>query len=360
MRILVADDARINREILYDMLSDEYEILMAENGEEALAVMQERLADITAVLLDLHMPKVDGFAVLDAMQEKDWIKRVPVLIISGETAPQAERLCLEKGVADFIHRPFDPSIVKNRIKNSISLYSYKNRLEEQVQEQTKVVRRQYRLLRAQADEMKKNSDKLVEILATVVENRNLEGGDNIRRVKGFTKILAQKMMELYPEYGLDDNQIEAIASASILHDVGKIAISDKILLKPGRLTPEEFDYMKTHTIKGGEIINSIHGVWNDGFRKLCYEICRHHHERYDGKGYPDGLKGDQIPVSAQIVSVADVYDALVCERVYKAAIPKEQAYHMILDGECGVFSPKLMECFRNAKTEMEELAEEIC
>ncbi len=360
MKILVAEDATINREILREMLEQEYELQMAHDGAQALQMLEAQAHDIDAVLLDLNMPRVNGYAVLDEMKKREWIDNIPVLIISGETEPKAEQYCLEMGAADFIHRPFVPSIVKNRIRNSIYLYSYKNKLEEKVAEQTETMRKQCVLLKRQAEEMKKSSDKLVEILATVVENRNLEGGEHIRRVKGFTRIMAMKMMEMYPEYGLDVKRIDAIASASTLHDVGKIAITDKILLKPGKLTPEEFDYMKSHTTRGGEIINSIEDVWNDDFRTLCYEICRHHHERYDGRGYPDALKGDEIPISAQIVSVADVYDALICERVYKAAIPKDKAFWMICNGECGVFSPKLIECFRSARKEMEKLADEIC
>lgn len=360
MKILVAEDAKINREILQEMLSEDYEVEMAEDGAKALELLEKCVTSVSAFLLDLHMPKLDGFAVLDEMQKKGWMSKVPVLIISEETSAEAEKFCLEKGVADFIHRPFEESIVKNRIRNIINLYSYKNKLEEKVGEQTKVVRRQYGLLQIQAEQIKKNSEKIVEILATVVENRNLESGQHIRRVKGFTRILACQMMENYPEYGLDKKTIENITSASALHDIGKIAITDKILLKPGRLTADEFEYMKSHTTRGCEIINSINDIWNDDFQKLCYEICRYHHERYDGKGYPDGLKGDEIPIAAQIVSVADVYDALVCERVYKDAIPKETAYHMILDRECGIFSPKLMECFRKSKRDFEKLADELC
>lgn len=360
MKILVADDAEINREILSEMLSADYEIEMAEDGVKALNILEKCIDEISAFLLDLHMPKVNGFTVLDEMKKRDWMKKLPVLVISAEDSMSAEKHCLEMGVADFIHRPFEESIVKNRVRNIIDLYSYKNKLEKKVEKQTIALRKQCGLLQQQAEVLKKNNEKIVEILATVVENRNLESGQHIRRVKGFTRILACQMMKRYPEYGLDESMVEKIVSASSLHDIGKIAITDKILLKPGKLTDDEFEYMKSHTTRGGEIINSIEDIWDDDYRKLCYDICRYHHERYDGKGYPDGLSGNEIPVSAQIVSVADVYDALVCERIYKDAIPKEKAYHMILNGECGVFSPKLMECFRKSKSDFEKLADEIC
>lgn len=185
----------------------------------------------------------------------------------------------------------------------------------------------------------------------------LESGQHIERVKGYTKLLAEQLMKDYPEYGLTSDKVSVITSASALHDIGKIAIPDAILMKPGKLTQEEFEYMKSHTTKGGEILNSIKNVWDEEYGKVSYEICRHHHERYDGRGYPDGLKGEQIPLSAQIVSIADVYDALVNERVYKSAFPKEKAFQMIVTGECGVFSPKLLDCFWNARRAFERLAD---
>ena len=196
----------------------------------------------------------------------------------------------------------------------------------------------------------------MDVLGTVVEYRNLESGEHIKRVKEFTNILAEKAAEKYPEYGLTPEKIAVIVAASPLHDIGKIAIKDSVLLKPGRLTDEEFEYMKSHTIRGCELLDSIKEDWNDDTMKYAYEICRHHHERYDGKGYPDGLVGDEIPICAQLVSVADVYDALVNERCYKDAFSKEDAYRMIITGECGVFSPKLMESFRKVRPAFEKLA----
>ena len=241
---------------------------------------------------------------------------------------------------------------------SVELYLYKRELEGNLEKQTDTILRQYELLKKQADKLKESNVRIIEILGTVVEGRDLESGEHIKRVKGFTSILANQVKEHYPEYGLDDGKVHMIAEASVLHDVGKISIPDNILLKPGRLTPEEFDVMKTHAAKGSEILESITDVWDEEYGRLSYDICRHHHERYDGKGYPDGLVGDEIPISAQIVSIADVYDALVSVRVYKDARPKDEAYRMILDGECGTFSPKIIECFKNAKEEFEKLADE--
>lgn len=356
-KVLVVDDAEVNRELLGEMLKDEYEILKAEDGEVALKLIWEHQEEIAVILLDLIMPKMDGYAVLEEIQSNNWTDKIPVLIISGESSIETEARCFDYGISDFIKKPFDNKLVKKRVKNIVDLFAYKNNLEEKVDEQTQTLRKQYKILHMQAEELHQHKAKIIEILGTVVEYRNLESGEHINRVKGFTKIMAEKMMEKYPEYGLTPRDVEIISSAAALHDIGKIAIPDNILLKPGRLTPEEFDCMKTHTTKGCEILESIEGAWDDEYGKVSYEICRYHHERHDGKGYPDALKEDEIPISAQLVSVADVYDALVTERVYKHAIPKDEAFQMILDGKCGTFSPKLMDCFKDVRKDFEELAD---
>lgn len=357
-KILIVDDAELNRELLADILEDDYTIEMAEDGDEAIKKIKEDHRGFRAVLLDLQMPKTDGFAVLEEMRKNGWLDRIPVLIISGEQAIEIENRCFELGVSDFIHKPFEPSLVKNRVKNNVDLFIYKNQLEAKVEKQTETLRKQNKILQEQAEKLKENNEKIIEILGTVVEYRNLESGQHIKRVKGFTEILADQLMKDYPEYDLDEHKIDMIVTASSLHDVGKICIPDKILLKPGRFTDEEFEYMKSHTTRGCDLLNQIEGIWNDEYRQTSYDICRHHHERYDGRGYPDKLKGEDIPISAQIVSVADVYDALVCERVYKDAYAKDKAFQMIINGECGTFSPKLMECFKKVKDQFEKLADE--
>ncbi len=353
--ILVVDDVEINREMLANFLESEYHIVTAENGEEALKEIRNQKENIEAILLDIQMPVKDGFSVIHEMQEMSLMDKIPILIISAEHSVEIENKCFEMGVSDFIHKPFEPSLVKQRVKNIVELFRYKKSLEEKVGKQTAALRKQYRLLQLQAAKLKESNEKIIDILGNVVEYRNLESGEHIKRVKGFTQILANSLMKEYPEYGLTDERIEIIVAASSLHDIGKIAIPDSILLKPARLTDDEFEYMKSHTTRGCDIINQIKGIWDEGYRKTSYEICRHHHERYDGKGYPDGLSGEEIPISAQIVSIADVYDALVCERVYKDAFSPEKAFHMIVSGECGVFSPKLLECFRKVRKDFEEL-----
>lgn len=358
-KILIVDDVRLNREMLKDILAEDYDIEMLENGELAIERIKENPGDISAILLDLYMPIKDGFSVIGEMKKLDLISKIPILIISSERSVAIEKQCFNLGVSDFIHKPFDPLLVKTRIKNIIKLFSYQHNLEYRVKKQTETVHRQYMILKEQAKRLEESNEKIIDILGTVVESRNLESGEHIKRVKGLTRILALQVMEDYPEYRLDEVKVEAIVAASSLHDVGKISIPDSILLKPGRLTDKEFEYMKLHTIKGCEILDKIEGIWDEEYKEMSYEICRYHHERFDGRGYPDRLKGDEIPISAQIVSVADVYDALVCERVYKKAFPKDVAFHMIMNGECGIFSPKLLECFRKVRNEFEELTAQL-
>ena len=353
--VLVVDDMEINRDILTEILNEEYRVETAEDGQRALEMIEEKQDELAVVLLDLMMPEVDGFAVLKVMQEKGWIERIPVLIISGETSVKAERKCFDYHISDFIRKPFDNALVKKRVRNVVNLFQYQRNLEDKVQEQTKTLWEQNELLRLQADRLKKSNTNIIEILGTVVEYRDFESGEHINRVKGYTRILAERLATEYPEYGLDQEMIDVIVSASALHDVGKIAIPDNILLKPGKLTDEEFACMKTHTTRGGEILQNIRNAWDDEYGEISYQICRHHHEKFDGRGYPDGLVGDEIPIAAQIVSTADVYDALVNDRVYKDAFPKEEAFRMITEGECGKFNPKLLECFRIERKAFEEL-----
>ncbi len=357
-RILIIDDAEFNRDLLRVLLEDDYDIEEAGDGREAITILQEKWKQIDAVLLDLQMPVMDGYAVIECMKQNNWANKIPILVITSETSVEIENKCFELGVSDFVQKPFDAGMVKNRVKNMVELFSYKNELEKKVEKQTATLKSQYQILQMQATKLRDTNDRIIEILGTVVEYRNLESGEHIKRVKGFTRILAEYVMKNYPEYGLTESAIQTIEAASALHDVGKIAIPDKILLKPGRLTQEEFEYMKSHTTRGFDMLGTLEGIWDDDYRKVCNEICRYHHERYDGKGYPDGLVGEEIPISAQIVSVADVYDALVSERVYKNAYSKDEAFHMIINGECGVFSPKIMECFRQAKEKFEELVDQ--
>ena len=341
-KILIADDVEMNRDLLTEILEDVYQLETVDDGEKVISVLSERIDEFAVLLLDLVMPNMDGIEVLKVMNERGWIDKLPVLIISGEQSVQSEKDCFNWGVSDFIRKPFDDTLVKRRVGNVAELSLYRRSLEQKVEEQTQ--------------RLNKVNENIVDILGSVVESRSLESGQHIQRVKGYTKILALEMMDAYKEYELTKEKIEVIVLASALHDIGKVAIPDNILLKPGRFTPEEFEIMKTHTTRGCELLDEIRGNWDEEYSKASWEICRYHHERHDGKGYPDHLVGDEIPISAQLVSIADVYDALISKRCYKDAYELEEAYNMILNGECGTFSPKLIECFKRSKDKFEALA----
>ena len=340
-----------------EILSETYELVDGSIDDAGLIEKLESTNDISAVIVCVPANENKAYVVLDALKKCGIYNTCPIVIYCAEANIAAERWCYEYGAYDFIHAPLDDVIVRARIKNAIEQNTLKRQLESKVKSQNETLAKQFKLLKMQADELQKSNNSIIEILGTVVECRNLENGDHVRRVREYTRILATRMMEMYPGTGLNTKKIDMIASASALHDVGKIAIPDSILLKPGKLDNDEFALMKSHTIRGGEIIEQIKEIWDEEYAKECYEICRYHHERYDGRGYPDGLTGDQIPIGAQCVSLADVYDVLVSERVYKSAYTPDQAFQMIISGECGIFAPKLLECFRKAKDEFEALSQ---
>ena len=349
----------INREILVNILEDEYAILQAKDGVEAMKVIEQEKEDIVAILLDLVMPNMDGFEVMDKLKEQGLMKKIPVLVISASNQPSTEAKCLEYGVADFIGKPFDSSIVKKRVRNVAYYYVYKNDLEERVDEQTARLRKQNKMLEEQAIALKKINENIIDMLGAVVEYRSLESGQHVQRVKGYTRILGTYVMNEYPEYNLTESELDVIVTASALHDVGKVAIPDSILLKPGRLTDEEFMEMKQHTIRGCKILEEIKELWSGDYGKASYDICRHHHERYDGRGYPDGIAGEDIPISAQLVAIADVYDALTNDRCYKKAFSPDEAFDMIMKGQCGTFSGKILKAFERTRDDFERLAIEV-
>lgn len=349
-KILIVDDMDINRGILCEMFKNDLKIIEAQDGVEAIEHVENNYQSIAVILLDIIMPRMNGFEVLQKLSEKKEWARIPVILITGDTASDVDRQGYEMGVNDIIKKPFDPHVVKKRVKNTIELYRHKNEMEDLVAEQTAE-------LEKQAAKLRDMNVQLIEILSTIVEFRNLESGEHIKRIKSFTHVIMKKLQEEYPEYNITPEMIEAVTVASAMHDVGKIAIPDNILLKPGKLTAAEFETMKEHTINGCKIIEAISKMQNEEYYTYSYDICRYHHERYDGNGYPDQLKGDEIPIWAQAVSIADVYDALVSKRCYKDAYGKEKAFRMILEGECGIFSPKLLRCFELSKIEFEALAD---
>ena len=350
--ILIVDDSEINREVLKEIFKEEYTILEAENGKSAIEMVVKSRTFLAAILLDINMPEMDGFAVLVEIGKVKLVDKIPVIMITSDTSPETERKCYEQGVADVICKPFDAVVVKRKVGRSIEVLLAKKRLEDQVDTQTKLLRAQFQQLQKQQEVLRKNNAMIVEKICTIVEFRNLESGYHLRRIHEFVSILGKYVMSYYPEYGLTQHQIEVMADASAMHDIGKITVPDTILLKPGRLTRDEFEVMKSHTTRGCDIIRMLADIQDKEYFEYSYDICRHHHEKYDGNGYPDGLKGEEISIAAQLTGLADVYDALISERVYKAAYSMDKAFGMIVNGECGVFNPKLINCFRQAKLEM--------
>lgn len=348
-RILIVDDEEVNRTILEVMFRSSFHIVEATNGQEAIDRLEED-PGFVLVLLDIVMPVKDGFDVLEYMKQKGLIEQVPVILITSETIRDSEDRAYAYGIADVIHKPFYPDIVKRRAQNIIDLYQHQANMERKLREQEEAIL-------AKEKKIQENNEFLISALSSVVEFRSSETGEHIRRIKYFTRILLKYLAKYFPKYGITEAQISEIARASALHDIGKIGIPDSILLKPGKLTDEEFETMKTHTTIGCDMLKKFKKEEDNEFYRYCYDICRYHHERWDGNGYPDHLAGDEIPIWAQVVSIVDVYDALISERVYKAAFPHTVAYEMIQNGECGQFSPDILECFELANEDFFDMVD---
>lgn len=350
-KILIADDAEINREILSEIFIEQFEVLQAVDGEQAIEIIEREKDELSLIMLDLVMPKKDGMAVLEYMNSEKMNDSIPVIMITGEATTESDIKAYEYGAADIIYKPFSRRVVTRRALNIIELYEKRRDMEKQLEERTVELRFAMKKLAAEHDKVLQNNDFLIKALGSVLELRSLESGVHIARVQTFTRILLENWKLLHSDQSLSKEKIDLIVSASALHDIGKIAIPDDILCKPGRLTEEEYEIMKTHTTRGCDLLEHFKQGESD-FYTYCYDICRCHHERYDGDGYPAGLKGEEIPLWAQVVSIADVYDALVSPRIYKAPYSIDEAFRMIGNGECGMFSPEIMECFENAKFEI--------
>ena len=339
-RILVVDDSKMNREILCEMLKDDFEIIEATNGQECVSLIEQYGKEISLVLLDIVMPVMDGFEILMYMNRNHWIEDVPVIMISSEESENYIRKAFKFGVSDYISRPFDSKVVYQRVFNTIKLYAKQRRLISMVSDQM--------------HEKEKNNQMMVEVLSQIIEFRNGESGLHVVHINTLTRLLLERLVENTDAYNLTPDDCYLISTASAFHDIGKVGIDESILNKPGKLTKEEFETMKEHTLIGASMLDKLEHYKDEKMIKIAYQICRWHHERYDGKGYPDGLTGEQIPIAAQVVSVADVYDALVSKRVYKDAYSHEQAMKMILNGECGAFNPLLMEVLVEIRDKIKE------
>ena len=322
-RVLVVDDSYMNRMILTEILKSDYEIINAASGEECLEIIEKYGTGIDIILLDIVMPGMDGFEVLNYMNNNNWIEDIPVILISSEDSNQYIRRAYEMGVSDYISRPFDAKIVYQRVLNTIKLYAKQRRL--------------INLITDQVYEKEKNNKMMIGILSQIVEFRNSDSGMHVRNISTLTGMLLEKIVQKTDKYYLSWSERFYITNGSVLHDIGKIGIPEEILNKPGKFTKEEYEIMKEHTVIGEKMLKNLELYQDEPLVKTACEIVPWHHERYDGKG-------DKIPISAQIVSIADVYDELVSERVYKKAFSHEKAMEMILNGECGAFNPLLLEC----------------
>ena len=346
--LLIVDDDEINLEVLENIFASHYAIRKAHNGAEGLRIILDAPDRLCAVLLDVMMPELDGLQVLRRLRAADLLERLPVFLITAEASDRVVKEAYGLGVMDVISKPVVPYVVLRRVQSVIELFQARRRLSRTVESQ------QARLLE-QAVRMVSLSQGMIEALATAIEFRSEESGDHVRRIHDITRRMFDGT-EL--GRGMDQETVRHIALASILHDVGKIAVPDAILNKPGRLTPEEYEIMKSHTVQGAALLERIPQLHEHPAYRYALDIARHHHERWDGRGYPDGLKGDNISLPAQVVSLADVYDALSCRRVYKDAFPRPQVLEMIRDGACGVFNPKLLDCFFSVEEELSRMYRE--
>jgi putative two-component system response regulator len=340
--VLVVDDVEMNIMILEEILKDSYNIITAGNGVEALDVLRKTEILPKIILLDVFMPEMNGYQMLEIIKADDALKRIPVIFI---TTSDSESEALSAGAVDFISKPFLPEIVKLRVKNQIELKNYSDSLEQMVAEKT-----------AEATAI---LDSALQGLANVIEHRDLESGSHVNRTQLYCKALIDYLLESNSIYAdaLRSMEPDVIVKAMALHDVGKIAIPDRILLKPGKLDPDEFEIMKTHTTRGKEIIGELGNINDSIYLKHCEDICYCHHERFDGKGYPRGLKGTEIPLAARIASLADVYDALVCTRVYKAAFPYDEAIRIIQEGRGTQFDPVITDAVIAIQDKFQTIAE---
>ena len=338
--ILIVDDAEFNRDILKEILGENYNYLEAENGNQAIQMIGDNL-EIDLMLLDINMPQMNGFEVLAIMKRSQCLEETPVIMISSEESVDTMRKAYEMGITDYITRPFDSVIVKKRVQNTLGLYANQKHL--------------INVVYNQVYEKEENNNIMIRILSNVLGSRNSESRDHILHIKTVTELMLRQLVKITDAYPMTEVDIALITTASSLHDIGKIYIPEEILNKPGRLTDEEFKIMKTHSELGAEIIQNMNFPKDNPLVHTSWEICRWHHERWDGKGYPDGLKGEKIPISAQVVSIADVYDALTSERCYKKAFDHDTAIQMILDGQCGQFNPLLLKCLKELSFQLSKM-----
>lgn len=348
--IIIADGEGLSKELLEQILINDYDIILVDDGKQVMTEINSHRKELAAVFIDWDMPAMNGYQLLQVMKIKNLMDKFPVFLTTSKSETQIEVTGYSMNVAAVLHKPYAAIAVRRQVVRIIEIFDRMGTLEKAADDQEKK-------LQEQRNKLNDYYDKLLDAISTIVEYRSPESERHINRIKSFTRLLAAAYKNSYPDKGLTEGQITSLVRASAIHDIGKIAIPDSILLKPARLTEDERQIMMSHTTKGSEILELLRDVQDEEQFKVSYEVCRWHHERHDGKGYPDGLKGDEIPLSAQIVSLVDVYDALVSDRIYMKAYDKETAFQMIMKGECGAFAPEVLKCFESSRKLIELYAE---
>ncbi len=357
--ILILENDDASRAKLVEIFQDKYKILEASNEKDGIEILRNQASTLAVVLFNLLIPAADNFQVLRRLSERKFPSRIPFIMITGEQTAEFEKKGYELGIVSYIRKPFHADVVRQLVDNVVEVFQYKMHLELTVKNQTEKLKKQNAMLKLMAEKQKHNNEILINSLSNIVEFRNLESEQHIKRIRELTLCLGKSVMRLYPEYELTDEKLEVMSWASSLHDIGKIVIPDHIILKAGKLSPDEYEVIKSHTTKGAEIIERVIQIDGKEFCDCAYDIARHHHEKYDGNGYPDGLRGEEISIAAQIVSLVDVYDALTSRRVYKAAYTTEKAFQMIVNGQSGTFSSKLLKAFTEARSEFETIVSDF-
>lgn len=351
--ILILEEDAASRTELAGIFQDKYKVLEVSNEKEGLDVLRAHMPSLAVVLVNLTITVKSNFQVLERLSQKKVLTQIPFIMITSEATAEYEKKGYEYGIISYLKKPFYPDVAKQLVDNVVEVFQYKKQLEITVKGQSEKLQKQNSMLKTMAEKQKRTKEILVECLSNIVEFRNLESEQHVKRIRAFSRSLGTSVMNLYPEYGLTTEKIDLIEWASSLHDIGKIVIPDNIILKPGKLDEDEYEIIKSHTTKGAEIIEKVIRLDNKEFCDCAYDIARHHHEKYDGQGYPDGLKGEEISIAAQIVSLVDVYDALSSRRVYKDAYKTDKVYQMIMNGKSGAFSSKLLKAFTEVRKEFE-------
>lgn len=352
-KVLIAESNETNREILSEVFAEDFEVIECDNSNDVTEILNKEGANLQAVLLDAALSPRAGLDLMEDIKKYPWYSNTPVFILTDESSLKMEKNVFRSGATDVFRKPFDTALIQMKIKNYFELFASKLDLEN-LKKKNIMSAVNGSMGGVSSGEFEEYHSQMLEFVGVMVECHNPENKNHIQRMKGLARIICEEYASLYPDAGLTDTKIDYIVKACLIHNIGMMAIPEAIILKPGRLTDEEYEYMKSHPLRGIEMLNLAKGTWDEEFDVIAREVVKSHHEKYDGGGYPEGLKGDKIPLSAQIISITDTYDALVNDRVYKKAFPKDVAFNMITSGDCGVFPPKILECFKKSRQKLED------